>query len=164
MPPQDQQRRARSRERAKEQSRSAPPAQARAADQTALQEAGSAQQRQSDMALEEARVTEGKDGARNIRVQWIRVPLPHADPCRFAVTTAAGNALEVSMEQKSYRRSYQGTSSLQTDITPVAPNGTKGMLTVRDLTTGETLEQPWMWRAGGGGLSGLWALLKRLFT
>jgi hypothetical protein len=116
------------------------------------------------MALEEATVTAGKDGARNIRVEWIRVPLPHADPCRFAVTTAAGNALEVSMEQNSYRRSYQGTSSLQTDITPVAPRGTKGMLTVRDLTTGETLEQPWTWRADAGGWSGLWDLLKRWFT
>jgi hypothetical protein len=129
-----------------------------------LEEAGSAQQRRSDMGLEEAKIAAGKDGACNIRVQWIQVPLPHAVPCRFAVTTAAGNELEVSMEQKTYRKSYTGTSSLQTDITPVAPNGTKGLLTVHDLTTGETLEQPWTWRAGAGGISGLWELLKRWFT
>lgn len=161
MPPQEQQRRARPQERAKEQSRSESASQPRPADQTALEEAAGKQQRRSDMALEEAIVTAGKDGARNIRVEWIRVSLPHAQPCRFAVTTAAGNSLEVSMEQRSYQRSYQGTSSLQTDITPVAPHGTKGKLTVHDLTSGETLEQPWIWRSGVGGL---WELLKRLFT
>lgn len=166
MPPREQQRRARPQERAKEQPRSTSTTQSRTTNQTAtaLEDAASAQKRQSDMAIEEATVKEGKNGARNIRVEWIRVPLPHADPCKFAVTTAAGNGLEVSMEQMSYRKSYQGTSSLQTDITPVAPNGTKGKLTVHDLTTGETLEQPWMWRPRAGGLSGLWALLKRLFT
>ena len=164
MPPQEQQRRARPQERATEQSRSPSTSQPRTADQPALQDAGSAQRRQSDMALEEAVVTAGKDGARNIRVQWIQVPLSNAIPCRFAITTAAGNALEVSMEQKSYRKSYQGTSFLQTDITPVAPVGTEGKLTVHDLTSGETLEQPWKWRAGAAGWSGLWELLKRLFT
>jgi hypothetical protein len=164
MPPQEQQRRARPQERVREQSESASAPQQRTADQTTLQEAGSARQRQSDMAIEEANVTAGKDGACNIRVQWIKVSLPHADPCRFAITTAPGNSLEVSMEQKSYHKSYQGTSSVQTDITPVAPNGTQGKLTVHDLTTGETVEQPWTWRAGAGGGSGLWGLLKRLFT
>lgn len=163
MPPQERQRRAPPQERAREQSGSASAPQQRTADQTVLKEAG-AQQRQSDMALEDANITAGKDGACNIRVQWIRVSLPHADPCRFAITTTPGNALEVSLEQKSYHRSYQGTSSVQTDITPVAPNGTKGKLTVHDLTTGETLEQPWTWRAGAGGWPGLWELLQRLFT
>ena len=164
MPPQEQQQRARPQERAQEQPRSASTSQQRTSDQPALREAVSAQRRQSGMAVEEARVTAGKGGALNIRIEWIRVPLAHAIPCRFAITTAAGNALEVSMEQESYRKSYRGTSFLQTDITPVAPTGTRGMLTVRDLTTGETVEQPWIWRAGAGGLSGLWALLKKLFT
>ena len=159
-----EQRRARPQERTKEESRRESAAQPLTSDQTSIQEASSAQQRQSDMGLEEAQVTAGKDGALNIRVEKIPVPLPNAVPCRFAVTTAAGNALEVSMEQKSYRKSYQGTSSVQTDITPVAPIGTKGKLTVRDLTTGETVEQPWMWHNVGGGWSGLWGMLKRLFT
>ena len=35
---------------------------------------------------------------------------------------------------------------------------------MRDVTTGEALEQPWIWRARGGGMAGLWELLKRLFT
>jgi len=48
---------------------------------------------------------------------------------------------------------------------PVAPHGTPGKLTVRDLATGETFEQPWTWHAGAGGLlSSLWQLLKHLFT
>lgn len=161
MPPQEQQRRAPPQERAKEQPRSATTSQPQTADQPALQDCGSAQQRQTDMAIEEATVTPGKDGACNIRVEWIRVSLPHAQPCKFRVSTAAGNALEVAMEQKSYRKTYQGTSSLQTDISPVAPHGTRGKLTVHDLTTGETLEQPWIWKTAAGGL---WELLKRLFT
>lgn len=164
MSPQERQRRAPPQAREREQSRSASAPQQRTAEQPGMQEAGSATQRQSDMAVEEATVMAGKDGACNIRVQWIRVSLPHAEPCRFAVTTAPGNSLEVSMEQMSYHKSYQGTSAVQTDITPVAPHGTKGKLTVHDLTTGETLEQPWTWRARAGGWSGLWQLLKRLFT
>lgn len=162
--PLQEQRRARPQERSREELRRESAAQPGSADRTSFQEAAAAQQRQSDMGLEEAQVTAGKDGACNIRIQWIQVPLPNAIPCRFAVTTAAGNALEVFMEQKSYRKSYQGASSVQTGITPVAPVGTKGKLTVRDLTTGEAVEQPWTWRAGAGGSSGLWELIKRLFT
>ena len=162
--PLQEQRRARPQERAREESRRESASQPRTADRASLQEAATAKQRQSDMGLEESQVTAGKDGACNIRIQWIQVPLPNAVPCRFAVTTAAGNVLEVFMEQQSYRKSYQGTSTLQTDITPVAPLGTKGKLIVRDLTTGETVEQPWTWRALAGGGSGLWELIKRLFT
>jgi hypothetical protein len=162
----EQQRHAPPQERRQEESRreSAPASQPRTADPASLHEASSTQKGQSSIGVEAAQITAGKDGAQNIRVKWIDVPLRNATPVRFAVTTAAGNTLEVSMEQQSYRKSYQGTSSLQTDITPVAPHGTKGRLTVHDLTTGETLEQPWKWRWSGGGLSGLWELLKRLFT
>lgn len=162
--PQQEQRRARPQERSKAESRRESASQPRTAGQISFQEAASAKQRQSDMGLEEAQATAGKDGALNIRVEKIPVPLPNAIPCRFVVTTAPGNALEVSMEQQSYRKSYQGASSLQTDITPVAPIGTQGKLTVRDLTTGETVEQPWTWHLVGGRGSGLWALIKRLFT
>lgn len=160
--PQQEQRRARSQERSKEASRSESASQPRTAGQT-FQEQVSAKQRQSDMGLEEAQVTAGKNGALNIRVEQIPVPLPNAIPCRFVVTTAAGNGLEVFMEQRSYRKSYQGASSLQTEVTPVAPVGTTGKLVARDLTTGETFERPWTWRTIAGR-RGLWALIKRLFT
>jgi hypothetical protein len=162
---QQQRQKERGQERTREESRHESSSQRQTADQSALQEAGGAQQRRSDMALEEAQITEGKDGARNLQAQWINVALPSADSCRFAITTAAGHAIEAVMEQKNYRRSYQGTSSLQTDIVPVAPDGTKGKLTVHDMATGETLERPWTWHAGAGGLlSSLWQLLKQLFT
>ena len=161
---QQQQQRQQEMQRQKEDSPQGSASQQRTADQIATQVLDGAKQKKGDMQREEARVTEGKDGARNLRVQWIDVRLPNADSCRFAITTATGNAIEAVMEQKSYRRCYQGTSSLQTDIVSFAPVGTKGKLTVRDLTTGETFEQPWTWRTLGGGLSGFWALLKRLFT
>src|SRR5690348_2815966 len=128
--PLQEQRRARPQERSREASRGESASQPPTADQASFQEAAAAQRRQSDMGLEEAQVSAGKDGACNVRIQWIQVPLPNAIPCRFAVTTAAGNVLEVFMEQESYRKSYQGTSSVQTDITPVAAVGTKGRLTV----------------------------------
>lgn len=75
-----------------------------------------------------------------------------------------GHTREAVAEQKNYRRSYQGATSLQTDIIPAAAHGTQGKLTVHDTATGETLEQPWTWYVRGGGSSGLWGLLKRLFT
>jgi hypothetical protein len=162
---QQQRQKERAQERARDDSRRESSSQERMTDQTAVQEAGSARQRQSEMAVEEAQITEGKDGARNLQVQWITISLPNVTSCRFSITTAAGHAIEAVTEQKNYSRSYQGTSSLQTGTIPAAPHGTKGKLTARDVETGETFEQPWTWRAGGGGLlSALWALLKHLFT
>ena len=100
-----------------------------------------------------------------MRVQWVDVHLPNAQSCKFAITTASGNAIEAVLEQKNYRQAYQATSSLQTGIVPVAPNGTPGKLTVHDLATGETFEQPWIWHnVVGGLLSALWQLLKRSFS
>lgn len=159
-----EQQRQQQKQRQKEDSRQGSASQQRTADQVTTQVLDSAKQKKSDMKLEEARVTEGKDGARNLRVEWIDVHLPNADSCRFAITTTTGNAVEAVMEQKSYRQSYQGTSSLQTGIVPVAALGTKGKLTVHDLATGETFERPWTWCTVGGGWSGFWALLKQWFT
>lgn len=161
MPSQDRQRQAPPRERAREGSGSASGSQSRTPGQLAFEEAASAGKRKNDMAVGEARVTAGKDGAQNIRVEWVPVPLPAAVPCRFVVTTAAGNGLEVNLEQMSYRKTYQGTSAVNTDIMPVAPVGTPGKLTARDLTTGELLEQPWKWRPLG---KSFWTLIKELFT
>lgn len=156
-----QQQRQQQKQRQREDSRQGSASQQRTADQAPTQASDSAEQRKSNMALEEPQVTEGKDGARNLRVQWIDVQLPNAKSCRFAVTTTTGNAIEAVMEQKSYRQSYQGTSSFQTGIVPVAPHGTNGKLTVHDQTTGETFEQPWIWHTG---VRGFWELLLRWFT
>jgi predicted ribosome quality control (RQC) complex YloA/Tae2 family protein len=157
---QRQQQRQQQQQRQREESRRAP-SQPRTTGEITTEALDGAKQKQSDVALADAKVTEGKDGARNLRVQWIDVQLPNAQSCRFAITTTAGNGIEAVMEQKSYRRAYQGTSSLQTDIVSVAPIGTKGKLTVHDLTTGETFEQPWTWHTGARGF---WELLLRWFT
>jgi len=53
------------------------------------------------MAREEAKVTEGRDGARNLKVQWIDMHLPDAKSCRFSITTSAANAIEAVMEQSN---------------------------------------------------------------
>lgn len=163
MSQQQQRQRQRGQERARDDSRRESASQQRTAEEIAVQ--GTQRERQCEMTVEEAQITAGKNGARNLQVQWITVPLPNATSCRFAITTAAGHGIEAVTEQKNYSRAYQGTSSLQTAIIPAAPNGTKGKLTVRDVETGETFEQPWVWHAGAGGLlSALWALVKKLFT
>ena len=160
---QQQGQRERSQQRTRDDSRRESSSQQRTTEPAAVQ--GAEKERKCEMAAEEAQITEGKDGARSLQVQWITVSLPNATSCRFAITAAAGHAIEAVTEQKNYSRSYQGTTSLQTAIIPVAPHGTKGRLTVRDIESGETFEQPWTWHAGAGGLLAvLWALLKKLFT
>ena len=117
--------------------------------------------------LEPAKLTAGRTGERNIQIQWIDVWVGNAKPSRFVVKTAPANGLEVVMQQRSYNRSFTGTGTVSTPITPVAPIGTKGKLTVRDTTTGEVTEQPWTWHSmggGGGGGLGLWEIIKRLFV
>lgn len=160
---QQQRQKERSRERTRDDSRREASSQQQTTEEIAVQ--GADKERKCELAVEEAQITAGKDGARNLQVQWITVPLPNVTSCRFAITTAAGHAIEAVTEQKNYSRSYQGTSSLQTAIIPAAPQGTRGKLTVRDVETGETFEQPWIWHTGVGGLFALlWALVKKLFT
>jgi hypothetical protein len=47
-----------------------------------------------------------------------------------------------------------------TQLIPIEPIGTKGRIVVRDLTTGEIVELPWMWRRAGFFI---WTFLKGLF-
>ncbi len=51
-------------------------------------------------------------------------------------------------------KTYAGDSRIHTDVLPVVPIGTRGKLLARDTTTGETLEQPWLW--GPIGSPSLW--------
>jgi hypothetical protein len=105
----------------------------------------------------------GQAGEQNLRLEWIDVLVGQARSARIKVQTAAGNGLEVTIEQAVYSRTYQGTGSVETSVVPVAPIGTKGKVTARDTTTGEVLHKPYKWLdiGGGGGLS-LWGLIKRL--
>jgi len=111
--------------------------------------------------LADAIVAAGRAGERNITIDKFWVNVEGNLPCGFDVATRGGHQLEVLMEQQSYRRTWQGVGSLKTGITPVAPIGTTGRIHVTDVTTGETLEQPWTWhRIGGGG--GFWEAIKKL--
>lgn len=139
-----------------------PPPQRRAEEQIVVQ----AQAKSEGITLAEARWTVGRNGERNLKVQWLEVWVDGNKPCRFVVTTTAGNTLEATLEQTSYKKAYRAGAMLQTDIVPIAPIGTSGSLLVTDTTTGETLEQPWTWKSLGGGSrrQSLWEIIKRLFT
>jgi len=64
---------------------------------------------------------------------------------RWEVTTTPEHPLEVRIEQLTYDRTYTGTGSVATEVTPVAPIGTKGKITAVDMVTGERRERPWTW-------------------
>jgi hypothetical protein len=113
--------------------------------------------------LEAPIVAAGRDGATNIALEKYWVEVDGHLPCGFTVATLDGHGLEVVQEQLSYRKVYTGVGSIRTNVTPVAPIGTKGRIVVTDTTTGETCEQPWTWQLRGGGGGGLWAMIKRLF-
>ena len=65
------------------------------------------------------------------------------------------------MQQQSYRRSYTGLGALRTQVCPNAPIGTPGKVVVRDTTTGEVVEQPWIWHLIGGSELGFFSRLVR---
>jgi len=167
-PPQQKQSRAERKTQARARERAdAPPPPQRPSEQAEEQIAAQAQAKQEGMTRAEARSTVGRNGELNLKVQWLDVWVGNDKACRFVVTTAAGNTVEAVLEQKSYKKSYRGGATLQTDVVPVAPIGTSGSLLATDTTTGETLEQPWTWHSLGGGGSQwqlLWALIKKLFT
>jgi hypothetical protein len=117
----------------------------------------------SGLQMEEAVVTAGRAGEKNITLEKFWVEVDGHLPCGFNVGTLEGHGLEVLIEQRSYRRTYTGTGALKTGLCPIAPIGTKGRILVTDTTTGETLEQPWTWYLYRRGFSGLWRFIKGLF-
>ena len=111
--------------------------------------------------------TKGRAGENNLRIekvrQWVGIHLSSY----YNISTVAGNEIQATVKQRAYKRGYAATGSLQTLVTPVAPIGTKGVIVVTDLTTGERLEQPWTWvplNGGAGWLSRFWKTVKGLFT
>src|SRR5262249_26448780 len=104
---------------------------------------------------EEAVVTVGRAGEKNITFEMFWVNVGGHLPCGFNVRTLPGNHLEVTLEQLAYKRLHTGQGALTTQIVPVAPIGTKGRMIVVDTTTGEKVEKPWTWvPIGGGGVGG----------
>jgi hypothetical protein len=131
------------------------------ASTTAVDQATRADAKQRPaMQKAEQKVTAGRAGERNITVEWIPVPIDNSVSARFNCKTLPGNTLEVTIEQLFYKTAYSGQGAVATTFVPVAPIGTKCKLTVRDVTTGEILEQIGTWRPLGSG--GLWAFIKRL--
>ena len=118
-------------------------------------------ERPQALKMEVAVVTAGRSGERNITIEKFWVNIEGNLPCGFNVGTLPGNQLEVMMEQRSYRKTWGGTGSLRTGLAPIAPIGTKGRILVKDLTTGEQLEQPWTWHIIRGSFS-LWQMIRRL--
>ena len=125
---------------------------------------GSKAQGSPGMEMAPAVATAGKAGERNIRVEKFWVLVDGHYPCGFDVATLPGHSLEVEMIQLAYSKTYAGTGAVKTGVTPVAPIGTPGKMVARDLTTGETVEQPWVWHlvggSGDGFFSALWKALK----
>lgn len=111
--------------------------------------------------------TVGRAGENNLRiehvVQWVGI---HRSGY-YNISTAAGNEIQATVKQRAYKRDYGATGSLRTRVVPVAPIGTKGVLVVTDLTTGEKLERPWTWvplNGGAGWLSRIWQTVKDAFS
>src|SRR5688572_18618344 len=73
--------------------------------------------------MEDPVVTPGTAGERNITTEMFWEWVEHNRPAGFVVTTKPEHALEVTLEQLSYRKTYTGTGSLRTGLTPVAPIG-----------------------------------------
>jgi hypothetical protein len=123
-------------------------------------------EKKSSIDVEEVTVVEGKGGEKNLAYQWVDVWIGNNKPMYIIVTTRPEHALAVTIEQASWKKSYQAKGRVQTDVTPVVPVGTRGQLYARDLDTGEelTVKFVWGWITGPSLFSMLWKLVKRLFT
>ena len=105
----------------------------------------------------------GRAGERHINVQETDVPVGQSISCYFTVQTAPGNGLEVTIAQGSYSKTWRGSGGVVTGVIPVGPIGLRGKMTVRDTTSGETLEEPYQWYSLHGGGFDFWGVIKRLF-
>jgi hypothetical protein len=115
--------------------------------------------------LGDAKATAGRNGEKALAIQWHDVWLGNVKSARFTVSTTAGNGVETQIEQQQYLKKQAGVGSVETDTVPEAPAGTTGRLLARDTSTGEVLEQPFIWRDLGGS-SSFWqqlvAMIKRV--
>jgi hypothetical protein len=131
-----------------------------------LRESATKTESQVGIVTEETVVVEGAGGAKNLTTQWVDVWLPGGKPMYIIVGTLPSNDLQVSIEQRSWKKTYAAKGRVQTDIVPIAPIGTTGKLTARDATTGEevTINFSWGPISGPSLLARLIKLVKGLFT
>lgn len=118
--------------------------------------------RKPGIQMEPQKVMAGRGGERNVTIEQILVPAGPNMSCWYKVKTLAGNVLEVTLEQRLYKKAFSGQGTVSTSILPVAPVGTVLKLTAHDLTTGEVIEQTGKWRLLGGSWAKLWDLIKSL--
>jgi hypothetical protein len=118
---------------------------------------------QSSRKVEESVRTAGRAGERHITMQATDVSVGASISCYFTVRTAPGNGLEVTIAQGSYSKTWQAPGSVVTGIIPVGPIGLRGKVSVRDTTSGETFEEPYVWYSLGGDRFSFWQVIKRLF-
>ena len=85
----------------------------------------------------------------SLACEWRPVDLGLNRSCGCTITTTAGHALTVTIEQPPYQRTLQGTGPVVAAAIPVAPLGTEGRLIARDDTTGAIAEFIWRWQPLG---------------
>lgn len=81
--------------------------------------------------------------------EWKQVKLGSNQSWGFTVTSSDGGSFSAVLEQGTYRKSLQGTGSLNVPIIPPAANGTHGSLTVTNDVTGATAQYTWQWQPLG---------------
>lgn len=167
-PPPTQHRPPQTREQSRSDAQTAPPPSAsrqaqRPAEQLAPEIDSATQQ---DLQIEQETATAGRDGERNITINWTFQWCPGYRTAWFDIATAEGHGIEAEIQQLSYRKKMSGTTHLKTELLPRAPVGTKGQLVVKDTTTGETAVWRWVWVSlGGAGFwAALWKLIKGMFV
>lgn len=161
-PPQEQQRQ-KQQDRQTSRAKDRPDTKQRADE---FRESAAKKESQVGIVTEEAVVVEGAGGAKNLTTQWVDVWLPGGKPMYIVVGTLPNNDLQVSIEQRSWKKTYAAKGRVQTDVVPIAPVGTTGKLTARDATTGEELSVNFVWHpmSGPSLLARLIKLVKGLFT
>jgi hypothetical protein len=118
---------------------------------------------QSGRKVEQSVRSAGRAGEQHITIQGTDVSVGASISCYFTVRTAPGNGLQVTIAQGSYSKTWQATGSVVTGIIPVGPIGLHGKVTVRDTTSGETFEEPYVWYSLNNARFSLWTAIKRLF-
>lgn len=122
-------------------------------------------QQQAGTEIVSETVVEGADGACNIEIEHVNVPVGNDQPSYEVVTTLPDNQLQVEYRQLNWVKTYTGVGQVQTDVCPIAPIGTELICTAKDLTTGEEVVRTYKWHSLGSALmSWLWKWLKRLFV
>jgi hypothetical protein len=96
----------------------------------------------------EPRIADGSDPS--IGFDWRPTQLAASHSYGCVVTTEAGHALTVTVEQLAYKKTLRGTGCVELTVIPVAARGASGRLIARDETTGATAQAEWSWHEASG--------------